>query len=228
MSLASILKVLIHVFYPLRCIECKSEIENGILCSKCRSRYEDFRCYKFNEFADGLDGVCTVYRYEGAIKKVFHKLKYWKKSFLLGPMSEEIISDFDNIPGAWDFKRYIGNNKYVVVTPIPTDMARRKNRGYDIPERIFKPWSKKFKYNWQETLLRKRNTKPQFGMDQEERIKNVSDCFSVKARLDGKTIVLVDDIFTTGSTMREAARVLKLNGAKRVIAFTYASEASLR
>lgn len=228
MSMTSVLKILTYIFYPLRCIECKSEIEKGILCSKCRRRYQDFRCYKFNEFVDGLDAACTVYRYEGPVKKVFHKLKYWKKASLLKPMTKELIYAFENIPSAWDFKQYIGNNKDVIVIPIPTDKLRRNKRGYDIPEKIFKPWAKKFNYKWQEELLRKRATKPQFGMNQEERLKNVFDCFSIKSRMDGKTIVLVDDIFTTGSTMREAARVLKLNGAKRVIAFTYASEASLR
>lgn len=226
--MSRLLKILIQIFYPLKCIECKNEIENGILCLKCKRKYEDFRCYKFNEFADGLDAACTVYRYEGEIKKVFHKIKYWGKSFLLKPMTEELIYDFENIPGAWDFKHYIGDNGDVVVSPIPTDAKRRQKRGYDIPERIFKPWARKFNYNWQDILSRKRATKPQFGMNQEERIKNVLNCFSVKSRVDGKTIVLVDDIFTTGSTMREAARILKLNGAKRVIAFTYASEASLR
>lgn len=226
--MASLFKVIMQIFYPLRCLECKNEIEKGILCSKCRRRYEDFRWYKFDEFSDGLDAACAIYRYNGAIKKAFHNLKYWKKSTLLKPMSEEIIADFENIPGAWDFKNYIGDYRNVIVMPIPTDSKRRKERGYVIPERLFKPWSKKYNYHWQVGILRNRSTKPQFGMNQEERMKNVFGCFSVKNKFNAKTIVLVDDIFTTGSTMREAARILKINGAKRVIAFTYASEASLR
>ncbi len=74
------------------------------------------------------------------------------------------------------------------------------------------------------SLIRKRDTRAQTGLGREERRKNVRDAFSViyPHRIDGKKILLVDDVFTTGYTLNECARTLKKTGAVAVICLTLA------
>jgi predicted amidophosphoribosyltransferase len=73
-------------------------------------------------------------------------------------------------------------------------------------------------------LIRRRETVSQVGLSREERIANVRDAFRVKAarRVEGRTVIVVDDVMTTGTTLSECARVLKLAGAERVWAATVA------
>ena len=107
-----------------------------------------------------------------------------------------------------------------MVVSIPTDAQRRKQRGYDIPEAVFK---NALAQNgaWQpDVLARIKPTTPQYGLTPGERRSNVSGCFKAAGGVRSKNILLVDDILTTGATLEEAAKTLKNAGAKSVYALT--------
>lgn len=77
------------------------------------------------------------------------------------------------------------------VTGIPTDPDRRKQRGYDLPEEIFRPWCREAGYRWESLLVRNRPTRSQYGLTPEERKKNLKGCFTLVRQEDLPDIVLL-------------------------------------
>lgn len=99
---------------------------------------------------------------------------------------------------------------------IPTDPARLRQRGFDLPTVLFSKRAKDFGGVWKQALCRTRKTFPMYGLSPEERRRNLEDCFAVIGDVRGKSIILADDIFTTGATFSAAAAVLKEAGAETV------------
>ena len=99
---------------------------------------------------------------------------------------------------------------------IPTDPERLGRRGFDLPTLLFADRARDFGGVWKQTLCRTRKTLPMYGLGPEERIRNLQDCFAVVSDVRGKSVVLADDIFTTGTTFSAAAEVLKKAGAVTV------------
>ena len=110
-----------------------------------------------------------------------------------------------------------------MVVPVPLHPARKRDRGYNQSELIAKRISLELSIKHEPHLLeRTRQTQTQTLFDAEGRKKNIAGAFSMNDRfvdfLNGKNILLVDDVITTGSTVRECAKVLKENGAAEVYA----------
>lgn len=99
---------------------------------------------------------------------------------------------------------------------IPTDPGRLRQRGFDLPSVLFSHWVRQLGGIWTQALCRTRKTLPMYGLSPEERKRNLQDCFAVTRDVRGKSIVLVDDIFTTGATFSVAASALKEKGAETV------------
>lgn len=109
-----------------------------------------------------------------------------------------------------------GNRNLQLWSGIPTDPGRLRQRGFDLPTVLFSARAKDFGGTWKQTLCRTRKTLPMYGLSPEERRRNLQDCFAVTGNVRGKSVVLVDDIFTTGATFSAAAAVLKEAGAATV------------
>ena len=186
---------------------CGSEVESGVFCAKCRSAslmLEPMLGLKH------LDGAVMGYKYDGALKDMLHKLKFEGERKFLQPLAEE----------AAFMARAYGGRKFEMVVSVPTDAQRRRERGYDIPEAVFKNALAQHGA-WQPDLLaRIKPTTPQYGLTPGERRSNVRGCFKAAGDARGKNILLVDDILTTGATLEEAAKTLKNAGAKSVYALT--------
>lgn len=121
------------------------------------------------------------------------------------------------------------------ITAIPLSKKRERERGFNQAECIARALSERSGLSYQRLLQRKKLTKAQAKLSAEERQKNVEDAFQIaptprgrgipiprNLELSGKTIILIDDVVTTGATLNEAARMLKVSGAGRVIAVTVA------
>jgi len=89
---------------------------------------------------------------------------------------------------------------------------------------LAKTLAKKFKVGYSAILFRNRETKTQVGLSREERKKNIKGAFSLSqgANVNGRDFLLVDDVYTSGATIREAAKVLKSSGARNVWAMAVA------
>ena len=195
------------MFFVQSCSVCNAETESGVFCPACR------RSELLLEAMPGLlnlDGAVMGYKYSGALKEMLHKLKFEGESKFLRPLAEE---------AAFLAQAY-GESGFDMVVSVPTDAARRKQRGFDIPESIFAQ-ALAVKGAWQpHVLVRIRSTAPQYGLAPDKRRSNVHGCFAVQGDVQKAKILLVDDILTTGATLEEAAKALKQAGAKSVYALT--------
>ncbi len=109
-----------------------------------------------------------------------------------------------------------------MVVPIPLHKRRECERGFNQSASIAEEMSKVLGIPWSSVLERNRQTKVQATLSREEREKNMHEVFTLKSGIPvaNMSFLLVDDVYTTGATMGEAARVLKAHGAKRVALFT--------
>lgn len=187
------LKKLEPIDHPV-CPVCQRQAIGGKTHPGCRTKY-------------ALDGLVVGFRYRGPVKLAISKIKYrwiWDIAYTVIDLLAERIWKF-NIPQEF------------VLVPVPLH-ARRKNwRGFNQAELVCQILAKKFGCRTENLLKRKVETKTQVGLTRDERKKNIKNAFVLNSsRVKGKTIILVDDVFTTGATMGEACRVLKQNGASVV------------
>ena len=109
------------------------------------------------------------------------------------------------------------------IIPVPLYPSRKRERGYNQSRILAEEVSKTISVPLAEkVLIRKKKTKDQTHLSPEERERNVKGAFVVRANLtlQGKKVILVDDVITTGSTLKECARVLKEAGAREVVGVT--------
>jgi ComF family protein len=113
-----------------------------------------------------------------------------------------------------------------VFVPIPLSAKKLQQRGYNQSLLLARGLAKKFTLPYADVLLRIKETKPQFGLQKNERKTNMKDAFAVKKGSFKKytSVFLVDDVLTTGATLSEAARVLKQNGVQNVWGITFARD----
>jgi ComF family protein len=114
-----------------------------------------------------------------------------------------------------------------IVVPVPLHAGRRRERGFNQAELIARNAMKLLPERLQlakTVLIRRRATQSQVGHTREERLENLRGAFRVadSARIEGRNVIVVDDVMTTGATLSECARVLKRAGAEQVWAATVA------
>jgi ComF family protein len=186
--------------FPI-CPECERQAVGGKTHPGCLRRY-------------GLDGLIVACRYKGIARTAIQKVKY-KWSYDIAEVLVDLL--------AVNLWRYNFVQKAVMV-PIPLHSRRKKWRGFNQSEILTKSLSKKFKAEYEDFLIRVIETKTQVGLTKEERKKNIRGAFALFRHpelgsgsvIKGKNFILVDDVFTSGATMSEAAGVLKRAGAKSV------------
>lgn len=154
-------------------------------------------------------GIITAAIYDkGPLKEMIHHLKYTGyKSF-----AEDL--------GHLIFLRL--NKKIppgkILVVPVPLHPKKESERGFNQAELIAEYFSKKLKLSGACVLVRTKETETQVKLDRNERLKNLKGAFACrdKKTVKGKTILLVDDVTTTGATLNECAKVLLESGARSV------------
>ncbi|MCX6761107.1 MAG: phosphoribosyltransferase family protein, partial [Candidatus Nealsonbacteria bacterium] len=133
-------------------------------------------------------------------------------------LSSLIIEHFNLIDNKPDFTGF-------TLVPVPLEERRLKWRGFNQSEEIGKELADFLKINMtSDVLIKTKETLDQVNLDNQERKENIKNAFSCLAleKIKGKKILLVDDVFTTGSTMEEAASVLKEAGAEKIIGIAVA------
>lgn len=185
-----------------RCLKKIAYVDNPV-CPVCQRQAIGGKTHPgcLNKYS--LDGLVVGFRYWGPIKLAVAKIKYrwiWDIAYTLVDLFSQNIWKF-SIP-----------EKFILV-PVPLHSRRKNWRGFNQAELICKILSEKFDCKWQDLLKRQIETKTQVGLTAQERKVNIKNAFTLKSVVSGKIIILVDDVYTTGSTMREACGVLKKAGA---------------
>lgn len=235
-AMAYYARVVRELLFPRHCAVCDNVIDSGYLCPECRKGYllQKFVQYQPREeylvgqaeplARDVLKSVLLLYKYEGIVKDALHEVKFKSAAQLLPLLREETEAALPAAKLRW-------LSQYDVIACIPTSPERRKQRGFDIPEEIFAPLLEQRGGEFQsELLVRARSTAPLFELQPLERRQELAGCFALNLRaqqlVKGKRVLLCDDIYTTGSTMAEAASVLLAAGAKEVHAIALAAASS--
>lgn len=232
------LEFVLDLIFPKRCVGCKKM--GSYLCDVCLSRIELFTeflcpmCLKHSITGEthpgcktplGLDGLSAGVVYKGVVKRLIFSLKF-----------KPYVSDLKLTCGRL-FSETISQNELFsrvllqqpIVIPIPLSLEKLKKRGYNQAEFLGEYISDKFKLGIRTKILkRNKATIPQFKLNKLQRFRNVENAFSLDFRkkeiIKGSLILLIDDLSTSCATLRECAKVLKRNGAKKVYGVTFARE----
>ncbi len=194
-----------------KCVYCGREIPQGIImCENCAA--EEVSLYSQD---NRMGGILHVFRYEGIIRNIVHRLKYDDQPRLAIFMAQKMADFLENDDLCAD-----------VITFVPIHKERLRARGFDQAEMIAMHLSTLINLPCEKLLKRVRNTKAHFDLDAKERAKNVSEAFMPEENVSimNRRIVIVDDVYTTGATMGECVRCLLKSGAKEVLPYTFSKE----
>ena len=225
--------------FPSFCKICREPLDRPgerIVCSSCLRKLAPWtgsRCPRCGRFeagavADHLCGRClsrapafSIHRscgaYGGALKDVMLLFKYRR----FAPLSRPLASFAQDCLGA-DEPLWDGADFFV---PVPLHPSRRRERGFNQARLLARDIGKTRGLGvLDRVLVKTRNVPAQAGLKAAERERNVRRVYAVRkpVRVADKTLILVDDVTTTGATIRECARVLMAAGAKEVRAITIA------
>lgn len=197
------------------CLVCNRPSYNSLTHPKCEGKY-------------AIDGCFSAIVYNKIAKKLIFNFKYKPyltdlKTFLSELFTESIIQNES-------FIKLIENSNFIFV-PVPITKGKLRKRGYNQAQILSKALSEKFKIQSQNLLIRPKETQSQFKLKREEREANIKGAFKLKKYPSASSgfrkncsIFLVDDVVTSGATLKEAANILKRAGAKAVFGLTLARD----
>ena len=217
------IEAFLDIIFPKVCGFCGSICTNA-LCKKCEITLKNKQNggYNTNPIKQGIqyfDKHIYLAKYEGIIKKKLIEYKFKDKSYLAQTFAQMIIKDEK-------ICRFF--KKYDIITSVPVHKERKKQRGYDQCELIIKNLDKmnmNIKVE-KDILVKTKNIKPQSTLNKKNRMKNIKNVYSIKnsEKVKGKSIIIFDDIYTTGSTVNECSRMLKLVGTDKIGILTIAKD----
>ncbi len=201
MSNVKLMNALLDLIFPPRCEVCRKGSSEA-LCPSCFSQVR---------FTRPQLGVHSVTVYDGVVREAVHRFKFNKKKRLaepLGILMVKYLSCASNL----------NINEIDAIVPVPLHQGRLRQRGFNQAERLAQVISRYHDVPVISVLGRLRPTQPQFNLPRQQRFSNVSGAFKVvdSRGVFNKRLLLLDDIYTTGATITECVRALKIAGAKRV------------
>lgn len=221
------LKSLLDIIFPDVCPFCEERLQQGLLCKPCRAELDSLRItgpictvcglpYASQTASNHACGQClkiempfvearSAFEYNGNIRETIHRFKYGQRFILARPfgrMLSEFTASFSERPD--------------IAVPVPLHVKRLRARGFNQSLLLARVISKSLSIGLDYlTLRRTRETAPQIDLSTDERLKNVAGAFEIKNKsaFKGRNVLLIDDVFTTGATVKECAKVLKKAGA---------------
>lgn len=240
MRITLLLGAILDLLIPPSCAFCRSPInESGIprFCSQCWSDFAavkggvcprcgrpfgspealthspDHECFTCRKDPPHFDQAFAAGLFEGPLREAIHLYKYRPVRALGKPLA------------AWMAGQVRFDARPDLVMPVPLHRKRLRHRGFNQALLLADGITRHFDLSLCfDNLVRTRPTRPQVELTGAERAVNVKGAFSLlrPEEIEDKGILLIDDVFTTGATMNECARVLKEAGARSVVAFTLA------
>lgn len=212
-----------------KCIFCERETSAGLICDDCYSRLHFLHgklckkcggeivgdgdlCLDCKELNHAFERNFSILEYSGDVQSQILKLKNGYR-YIAGAFSDILCEYFEKMDIPFD-----------MIIPIPIHENRRRERGFNQCELLCDGISRYYGRVYTNILVRIKDTPHQTGLSRANRITNLDKSFKVlePKRVKNKIILLVDDIYTTGSTMHECAKTLLKAGAKLVYGLTLA------
>ena len=220
---------LINLLFPPRCPVCGDIVEpsGDLICPSCVFKLSPVRqptcrkcgkelfseraeyCFDCSRHERSFESGAALFNYNETAKKSMAAIKYRNKREFLDFYAEMM---------AYRFRHTIQNWKPDVLIPVPVHPSRRRKRGFNQAEELARRLSKLLRIPVESRLLvRTRKTAPQRELNPQQRLANLKQAFSVNpGRPIPQRVVLVDDIYTTGSTMEACSRALKAAGVQEI------------
>lgn len=218
-------EILLELLFPSRCIFCGTYLE-GYICPKCIKKLDFAKnycifcgtpltsseniCYNCKKEERIFDGLELLGYYKESWETLIFKFKFENKPYLA-----KILAHFG--------KEKIGSRDWKIdfITYVPMGRERELKRGYNQAEILAKFLGRELNIGVVNALILKRPILEQKALKYEERIENVKNAYGInpKVNLTGKNILLVDDVYTTGATLKECTKELKKGRAEKVFSF---------
>jgi len=228
-----ILDWLLNFLFPPRCLICQAR--GGYFCSACQGKLVFLSCqicpvcgqaafggrvHKHCQTKYSLDGLSNIFSYSSPLREAIKRVKYKPYLFdAIGELARLAIPYFEKNDDFILLRKFLA--KKPIIVPIPLFSRRYRERGHNhariIAQSLAQEWHLWLK---DDLLVRVKDTHPQYSLPPKERKKNLKGAFGVRNRKNLLPILLVDDIWTTGATMRAAANVLKRAGFSEVWGLT--------
>jgi ComF family protein len=184
---------------PARCYHCRAVTKDSLVCSKCRR-------------TSRIKHVWVRTTYDGPAKQLIHEFKFQRKVAAAQPIAELMAEALPYLP------------PQTIITHVPTASSRVRRRGYDHAQLLAKALAERLGLTHQTLLLRTTQTR-QVGSKRAVRLAQMQTAFQAHKRVVPKsTVLLVDDLTTTGATLEVAAKTLKKAGVKTVDAIVFAQK----
>lgn len=210
-----LLSSIIDIFYHPKCVACGRSAGSEYICKNCIDGIHMLCVDSYAPIRCEYSQLWALAAYEGPWMEVIHKFKYGRQRTAIRVIRKML-------------EKQVGFFYYVdCIVPVPLHRWRYITRGYNQSAIVAKMISKIIdRPVFHRALVKRVNTPPQVGMTLRERTANLKGVFSgpvfMAQSVEGKNVLLVDDVVTSGSTASECAKILVKSGAKRVDVLTLA------
>ncbi len=198
---------LLNLIFPPVCEACRKRSTEA-LCPECFSQI------RFMRPQLGIHSACA---YEGVVRTALHRFKFSRRRALAKPLGVTLVKYISQLT-AFPIK------EIDCLVPVPLHRKRARQRGFNQAELLADVVGQYFEKPVVPALERMKNTHPQFDLPRARRLVNVKGAFKVSDNrmVFNKRLLLIDDIYTTGSTVAECSRALTIAGARGVEVLTLA------
>jgi competence protein ComFC len=229
--LTRLFRTFVNLCYPPHCAGCQADTEPGShvcdvcaaqirrierpFCERCSNPFagaisEIFECPNCADRTVHFEHAVAPFHSSGIVRECIHAFKYNHARYLREQLADwlaEALAD-----------ERIAARPFEALVPVPLHHVRRREREYNQAEELCRELTRRTKIPTWNTLRRIRYTTTQTRLDREERMENLRGAFRVSdtGAVKDRHLVLVDDVFTTGSTVEECSRVLRRAGAASV------------
>lgn len=213
-KILKIQETILNLIYPKTCGIC-GKITPNALCKKCEinlnKQSENQITKEGTEIEDKyFNELMYIFRYEGKIRKIIIDYKFNEKSYIYVTFVNFLLKNkkiFENI------------KKYDTIVPVPISPKRQKERGYNQSLLIAREIAHKTNLELMNNcLIKTKNIIEQSKLNKEDRAQNIYGVYELKNKqlIENKKILLIDDIYTTGSTVNECSRILRMANPEKI------------
>lgn len=226
--------------YPPHCFACGRDTAGaggGPLCPACLARVrpvetacpacgtprgphapDEGRCDSCRNRALHFETACGAFHYEDPVRRLLHRLKFEGLQAAAGPLARLALERLRRLPFVTELD---------AVVPVPMHWLKRARRGHNPSELIARELASGLGLPFAQPLVKVRATAAQMELLRARRLENPKGAFRARRRraLEGRAVLLVDDVMTTAATVAECARALREAGVARVFAFAVARQA---
>jgi len=209
------MKFLLNILFPQRCVGCAAR--GSVICDPCAKKLQSAEAPKYS-------WITSIFSYKDSrVRALIRSLKYKHAKSIADVLGVHLASSVSEFLG--EEKLFLSGN--ILLVPVPLSRRRYRQRGYNQSELLAEALVRELgagNVSVDSGLVRKHaDTKPQADIkNKNDRLRNLGDCFSATRKSHGESIVIIDDVTTTGATLVALRRALKEKGFRNIHAFTIA------